>query len=109
VCKCALAAGLNCWYRIIESKLDDPLETQEDNMKSFAISAALLAGFGALVFMGTAGSTVPASAKCMFDEGYGRYTPCSAMWKSKKCFLDEGNGRYTPCSALVKSKGKKKG
>jgi hypothetical protein len=85
------------------------LETQEDKMKSFAISAALLAGFGALVFMGTAGSTVPASAKCMFDEGYGRYTPCSAMWKSKKCFLDEGNGRYTPCSALVKSKGKKKG
>jgi hypothetical protein len=85
------------------------LETQEENMKSFTISAAMLAGFGALVFMGTAGSTVPASAKCMFDEGYGRYTPCSAMWKSKKCFLDEGNGRYTPCSALVKSKGKKKG
>jgi hypothetical protein len=86
------------------------LETQEDNMKSFTISAALLAGFAAVVFMGTAGSTVPASAKCLFDEGYGRYTPCSAMYKSKKCFLDEGNGRYTPCSALVKSsKGKKKG
>jgi hypothetical protein len=80
---------------------------QEDNMKSFTISAALLAGFGALVFMGTAGSTVPASAKCMFDEGYGRYTPCSAMYKSKKCFIDEGNGRRTPCSALVKNSKKK--
>jgi hypothetical protein len=76
-------------------------------MKSFTISAALLAGFGALVFMSTAGSTVPASAKCMFDEGYGRYTPCSALYKSKKCFIDEGNGRRTPCSALVKNTKKK--
>jgi hypothetical protein len=76
-------------------------------MKSFTISAALLAGFGALVFMSTAGSTVPASAKCMFDEGYGRYTPCSAMYKSRKCFIDEGNGRRTPCSALVKNTKKK--
>ena len=32
-------------------------------MKSFTISAALLAGFGALVFMGTAATTVPASAR----------------------------------------------
>jgi hypothetical protein len=79
-------------------------------MKSFTISAAMLAGFVALVFISTAGSTVPASARCMLDEGYGRYTPCSALWKSKKCFLDEGNGRRTPCSALVRSssKGKKK-
>jgi hypothetical protein len=84
------------------------LETQEDKMKSFTISAALLAGFAALVFMATAGSTVPASAKCLFDEGYGRYTPCSALYKSKKCFLDEGNGRYTPCSALLKSSKSKK-
>jgi hypothetical protein len=87
------------------------LETQEDNVKSFTISAALLAGFVALVFVTTAGSTIPASAKCLFDEGYGRYTPCSAMYKSKKCFIDEGNGRRTPCSALVRSsasKGKKK-
>jgi hypothetical protein len=77
-------------------------------MKTFTISAALLAGFGALVVIGsTAGSTVPASARCMFDEGYGRYTPCSAMYKSKKCFIDEGNGRRTPCSALVKNNKKK--
>jgi hypothetical protein len=76
-------------------------------MKSFTISAALLAGFAALVAIGTAGSTVPASARCMFDEGYGRYTPCSAMYKSKKCFIDEGNGRHTPCSALVRNVKKK--
>jgi hypothetical protein len=76
-------------------------------MKSFTISAALLAGFAALVVIGsTAASTVPASARCMFDEGYGRYTPCSALYKSKKCMIDEGNGRYTPCSALIKSSSK---
>ena len=78
-------------------------------MKSLAIQAALLAGFGALAFMGTVASTVPAAARCMIDEGYGRYTPCSALYRSKKCMIDEGNGRYTPCEALVRQgKAKKK-
>jgi hypothetical protein len=78
-------------------------------MKSLAIQAALLAGFGALAFMGAVASTVPAAAKCMIDEGYGRYTPCSALYRSKKCMIDEGNGRYTPCEAMVKAtKSKKK-
>jgi hypothetical protein len=79
-------------------------------MKSLAISATLLAGFGALVFMGTMASTVPAAAKCMIDEGNGRYTPCDALYKSNKCMRDEGNGRFTPCEAFVKQKkAKKKG
>ena len=79
-------------------------------MKSLAISASMLAGLGALVFMGTVASTVPASARCMIDEGNGRYTPCEALYKSKKCMIDEGNGRYTPCEALLKQKkAKKKG
>jgi hypothetical protein len=70
----------------------------------------LLAGVGALAFMGMVASTVPAAAKCMIDEGNGRYTPCSALYKSSKCMVDEGNGRYTPCSALLKGKkAKKKG
>ena len=53
-------------------------------MKSLAISASLLAGVGALAFMGMVASTVPAAAKCMIDEGNGRYTPCSALLKAKK-------------------------
>jgi hypothetical protein len=77
-------------------------------MKSLAISASMLAGLGALVFMGTVASTVPASARCMIDEGNGRYTPCEALYKSKKCMIDEGNGRYTPCEALLKQKKAKK-
>jgi hypothetical protein len=59
-------------------------------MKSSAISAALLAGFGALTFMGTVASTVPAAAKCMIDEGNGRYTPCEALLKQKKTTKKKG-------------------
>jgi hypothetical protein len=82
-------------------------------MKSFAIPTALLAGFGALLFMGTVATTVPAAAKCMIDEGNGRRTPCDAMYKSTtyksaKCFVDEGNGRRTPCDAMLKHKKTKK-
>ena len=73
-------------------------------MKSLAIGAALLTGLGALVVMGTVASTVPAAAKCMIDEGNGRFTPCSALYKSNKCMIDEGNGRFTPCEALLKPK-----
>ena len=77
--------------------------TEITKMKTFAY-AALLTGFGAITLAGTLASAVPAAAKCMVDEGNGRYTPCSALYTSKKCMVDEGNGRYTPCSALVKSK-----
>jgi hypothetical protein len=77
-------------------------------MKSLAIQAALLTGLGALMFMGTVATTVPAAAKCMIDEGYGRYTPCEALYKSKKCMIDEGYGRYTPCDALVRQMKSKK-
>jgi hypothetical protein len=77
-------------------------------MRSLAIHAAVLTGLGALVLMGTVASTVPAAARCVVDEGNGRYTPCDALYKSKKCFIDEGNGRYTPCEALVKRKKSKK-
>jgi hypothetical protein len=77
-------------------------------MKSLAISSALLSGLGALVFMGTVASTVPAAARCMIDEGNGRYTPCSALYQ-RGCLRDEGNGRFTPCSSFAKgAKTKKK-
>jgi hypothetical protein len=79
-------------------------------MKSLAIHTTLLSGLGALALMGTVAST--ASAKCMIDEGNGRYTPCEALYKSnkpKKCMVDEGNGRYMPCEALAKPKKHKKG
>jgi hypothetical protein len=71
-------------------------------MKSLAIRAALLAGFRALMSTGTVALTVPAAAKCMIDEGDGRYTPCEALYKYAKCMRDEGNGRFTPCEAFVK-------
>ena len=61
--------------------------TEITKMKTFAY-AALLTGFGAITLAGSLATSVPASAKCM---------------------VDEGNGRFTPCSALVKPKSKKKG
>jgi hypothetical protein len=85
-------------------EMSNQLETLKGaQMKSLAIRAALLSGFGALMFTGTV-ATAPAAAKCMIDEGNGRYTPCEALYKSKKCMVDEGNGRYTPCDAMVKAK-----
>jgi hypothetical protein len=78
-------------------------------MKTLAIHAALLTGLGVITFMGTIASTVPAAARCMIDEGNGRYTPCEALYKSKKCMIDEGNGRYTPCEALARRSKMKKG
>ena len=77
-------------------------------MKVLAVNAAVLSGLGALLFMGTVASTVPAAAKCMIDEGNGRRTPCDALYKSKRCVVDEGNGRFTPCEALLKSNKKTK-
>jgi hypothetical protein len=79
-------------------------------MKTLAIRTAVLSGLGALAFMGTVAATVPASARCVIDEGNGRFTPCDALYKSKRCMIDEGNGRYTPCEALVRQmKSKKRG
>jgi hypothetical protein len=69
-------------------------------MKSIAIHVALLTGLGALLFMGTVATTVPAAAKCMIDEGNGRRTPCDAMYKSTKCYVDEGNGRLKAARRL---------
>jgi hypothetical protein len=53
-------------------------------MKSLAICATLIGGFGAFVFVGAVASTVPASAKCMIDEGNGRHTPCEALYKTRR-------------------------
>lgn len=71
-------------------------------MKCFTLTAALLSAV-------TVASTVPANARCVVNEGNGRYTPCDALYKSKKCLVDQGNGRGTPCDAMVKQKKSKKG
>jgi hypothetical protein len=71
-------------------------------MRSLMFSTGMLTGLGALVFISTLAATGPAAARCMIDEGYGRYTPCEALYKSKRCMIEEGPGRYTPCEALVR-------
>src|ERR1700747_3744524 len=47
-------------------------------------------------------------AQCMTDDGYGRFRPCSALYKREhpnwragsECMTDDGYGRYRPCSSL---------
>src|SRR5271169_3427193 len=70
---------------LMHSFLEEELETLGGaHMKSIAIYAAVLSGFGALMLMGTVATTVPAAAKCMIDEGNGRYTPCEAFYSAAK-------------------------
>jgi hypothetical protein len=46
--------------------------------------------------------------QCMTDDGYGRYRPCSSLYKRQnpnwrsgpECMTDDGYGRYRPCSSL---------
>ena len=53
--------------------------------------------------------------QCMTDDGYGRYRPCSALYKREhptwrqgaECMTDDGYGRYRPCDALYKQKHQK--
>jgi hypothetical protein len=60
----------------------------------------------------TAGPSLAAQKKpilqCMTDDGYGRYRPCSALYKRQhpnwragsECMTDDGYGRLRPCSQL---------
>jgi len=83
---------------------------------STALAAtALFAGGslpGTLSASGTALAANYDKYTCMTDDGYGRYRPCSAGYKSANpnwragdtCFTDDGYGRYRPCSAGYKAK-----
>jgi hypothetical protein len=61
-------------------------------------------------FVSTAVAQKQPIAQCMTDDGYGRYRPCSALYKrqnpnwrdSGACMTDDGYGRYRPCDSLYK-------
>ena len=48
------------------------------------------------------------TVQCMTDDRYGRYRPCSALYKRQhpnwragsECMTDDGYGRLRPCSQL---------
>jgi hypothetical protein len=56
-----------------------------------------------------------APVQCMTDDGYGRFRPCSSLYKrehpnwrgSDACMTDDGYGRYRPCDSLYKQKHQK--
>ena len=51
-------------------------------------------------------------AQCMTDDGYGRFRPCSGLYKRQnpnwragdECMTDDGYGRFRPCSGLYKAR-----
>lgn len=55
------------------------------------------------------------AVQCMTDDGYGRFRPCSALYKREhpnwragdECMTDDGYGRYRPCSSLYRQKHQK--
>jgi hypothetical protein len=75
----------------------------------------------ALVFAGASLTVTPvvaatkAPVQCMTDDGYGRFRPCSSLYKkqnpnwrgSDACMTDDGYGRYRPCDSLYKQKHQK--
>ena len=79
-----------------------------------------LAGLGVALTV-TAFTVTPAVAQrkpisqCMTDDGYGRYRPCSALYKRQNpnwrntgaCMTDDGYGRYRPCDSLFRAPGQK--
>ena len=77
-----------------------------------------LAGLGVALSV-TALPVTPAAAQkkpisqCMTDDGYGRYRPCSALYKrqhpnwraGRECMTEDGNGRLRPCRQLYRQGG----
>jgi hypothetical protein len=81
------------------------------------IRSLALAGLATLLTAGALSVTPSAAAQkpyaqCMTDDGYGRYRPCSSLYKrehpnwrgSDQCMTDDGYGRYRPCDSGYKQK-----
>jgi hypothetical protein len=78
------------------------------------IRSLVIAGVGATLTVAALSVTPSAAApkkpieQCMTDDGYGRFRPCSALYKRQNpnwragsaCMTDDGYGRYRPCSSL---------
>jgi len=76
------------------------------------IRSLALAGLATALTV-TALSVTPSAAaprdryQCMTDDGYGRFRPCSALYKREhpnwrqgsECMTDDGYGRMRPCSS----------
>jgi hypothetical protein len=72
--------------------------------------AALATGLAVPMLSATPAAAAPKKAieQCMTDDGYGRYRPCSSLYKREhpnwkqgtECMTDDGYGRYRPCSSL---------
>lgn len=83
--------------------------------RTLALAGAALVLTVSPALVTTAVAKPRASVQCMTDDGYGRFRPCSALYKrqnpnwrgSDACMTDDGYGRYRPCDSLYKQKHQK--
>ena len=82
------------------------------------IRSLVLAGFATVLSVTALSVTSSVAApqkpyaQCMTDDGYGRFRPCSALYKRQhpnwrggdECMTDDGYGRFRPCDSLYKQK-----
>jgi hypothetical protein len=84
-------------------------------MKVKLLTCAGLVVFSAIAPASMADAAKRPYAQCMTDDGYGRYRPCSGLYKRQhpnwragnECMTDDGYGRYRPCSGRYKQKHQK--
>jgi hypothetical protein len=82
------------------------------NFRSPVLAAAVVLTALPAGFVSTADAQKRAPVQCMTDDGYGRFRPCSALYKREhpnwrggnECMTDDGYGRYRPCDALYKDR-----
>ena len=77
----------------------------------FVVAAAAFAA--ALLVAPSSVAAQKRLVQCMTDDGYGRYRPCSALYKRQhpnwrtgsECMTDDGYGRLRPCALLYRQGG----
>ena len=77
------------------------------------VTAAAAAFAAALLVTPSSVAAPKKLVQCMTDDGYGRYRPCSALYKrqhpnwraGRECMTEDGNGRLRPCRQLYRQGG----
>jgi hypothetical protein len=85
------------------------LRENEMLVRATIVTALAFAG-ASLVFVADASAKAKPYPQCMTDDGYGRKSPCSNLYKKEhpnwrggdECMIDEGYGRVHSCSQQYK-------
>lgn len=81
-------------------------------MKAKLLTCAAVAALSLILLASASAAPRHGHTQCMTDDGYGRFRPCSALYRREhpnwragnECMTDDGYGRYRSCSAGYKQK-----